>query len=294
MEDYRFTRVPKKLCVGDFVISCSKQGIGPKANIPFSGMAFYSPQETREFFKFKINQVEPNNKEKLLFGSDEFSIPTFLYQNEIGEFDWITKDHSGAVKLAFRISSDWKNFTLYEDHTNTLGERAFHQFGSLFSYAILNHNACVFHGVVMEYSGKGILVIAPSGTGKTTHTRLWRNYKNALIINGDRCLCRKIDGKWYAYGMPWCGSSGEYINRRVPISYIVNLKRGNKNFVNQLSAFDASIYLMQRVFAPFWAGQMQENAFLICEELGATIPMLELHCLPNRESVDVLERAIWK
>ena len=47
-----------------------------------------------------------------------------------------------------------------------------------------------------------------------------QDHKNALILNGDRCLCRKKHDVWYAYGMPWSGSSGEYINRRVPFGQV--------------------------------------------------------------------------
>ena len=68
----------------------------------------------------------------------------------------------------------------------------------MFPYAVLNHHACVLHGVVMEYEGKGILVTAPAGTGKTTHTRMWRDWKHALILNGDRASA----GSWRAFGMP--------------------------------------------------------------------------------------------
>ena len=66
----------------------------------------------------------------------------------------------------------------------------------------------MLHGVLMEWQGKGIILTASSGTGKTTHARLWREYENALIINGDRVLIRKEEGQWYAFGTPWSGSSG--------------------------------------------------------------------------------------
>lgn len=128
--------------------------------------------------------------------------------------------------------------------------------------------------------------------GISTHTRMWRDYKSALIINGDRCLCRKKDDVWYAYGMPWSGSSGEYINRRVPISCIVNLNRGKENTVRKLSVFDGTLRLMQRVFAPAWPGEMQNKAFDYCEELASEIPVLDFYCRPDLESVEVLERAV--
>ncbi|MDO4941622.1 MAG: hypothetical protein Q4E73_02130, partial [Lachnospiraceae bacterium] len=237
MENNWFNRIIKNLYIGDFVIACSRNGNGPKAEIPYSGMAFYLPKDEICDFKFQINKVEDDNSGILIFGSESFATPTLLFRREHGYYDWITKKKDGTPRISFRISSDWSEFVLYEDNTKTLGERAFYEFGSLFAYAVLNHSSCVLHGVVMEYEGKGILVTAPSGTGKTTHTRMWRDYKNALIINGDRCLCRKIDGIWYAYGMPWAGSSGEYINRKVPISCIVNLKRGNENYVKPMSIF---------------------------------------------------------
>ncbi|HAV19149.1 MAG TPA: hypothetical protein DCX18_08090 [Erysipelotrichaceae bacterium] len=261
-------------------------------DIPFSGMAFYHPEERASDFHFFIAAQETDKHRELLWGSEEFAIPTFLYQRHDGQFDWITKKKDRSPGLSFRISRDWNQFVLYEDHTKTNGERAFHEFGSLFSYAVLNHHACVLHGVVMEYNGMGILVLASAGTGKTTHTRMWRDHKNALILNGDRCLCRKNDGVWYAYGMPWSGSSGEYINRRVPISCIVCLNRGLQNTVQPLSIFDGTIRLMQRIFAPVWPGELQNQAFNYCEELSSEIPVLDFYCKPDLESVEVLAQAI--
>ena len=128
--------------------------------------------------------------------------------------------------------------------------------------------------------------------GKTTHARLWRDHENALILNGDRSLCRRIDGKWYAYGMPWCGSSGEYINRRVPISCIVELRRGETNRVEDVSPFDAAMYLLERIYAPVWEPELRETAVDRCQELGSSIPVVRLYCRPDPESVQVLKYVI--
>lgn len=292
MEDNHFRYSPKTLTIGDFHIACSRKGTSIRTAIPFAGMAFYHPGEYEPDFSFTVDEVEEDNSGKTLFGSSEFMIPTFLYERENGEFDWVTRTPEDKPRLSFHISKDWTNFTLYEDFTQTEGERAFYEFGSLFSYGVLNHEACVLHGVVMEYQGKGILVTASSGTGKTTHTRMWRDRENALILNGDRCLCRKIDGRWYAYGMPWSGSSGEYINRRVPICAIVCLKQAPENKVRRMDIFEGTIAMMQRIFAPVWPGTLQDKAFDLTENLAAVIPMLELSCRPDFEAVDVLKDAI--
>ena len=282
----------KQLIIGDFVISCVRSIPDRHAEIPFSGMAFYHPGEEASDFRFHIDSVNPDDKRILLYGSDDFMFPTFLYQEVTGAYDWITKKQDGTPALSFRISPDWTEFTLYDDQTDTKGERAFHEFGSLFSYAVLNHHACVLHGVVMEYEGKGILITAASGVGKTTHTRMWRDKERALILNGDRCLCRNIEGTWYAYGMPWSGSSGEYINRRVPIRAIVSLRQAPVNSVRSLSPYEGTIWLLQRIFAPVWKGNLQNQAFNMAEELAAEIPMLELSCTPDYEAVQVLKTAL--
>lgn len=292
MEDNRFNRRIKNLTIGGFTIACTRICPGIRAEIPSSGMAFYHPEAAEADFQFKIDAVEPDNSGKLLFGSEDFMIPTFLWRRDSGCYDWITKQRDRTPGLAFRISPDWREFTLWRDETGSNGERAFHEFGSLFSYAVLNHDACVLHGVVMEYEGGGILVTAPAGTGKTTHTRMWRDMENALILNGDRCLCRKVDGVWYAYGMPWSGSSGEYINRRVKIGAIVALERGEENRVERMTAFPGALCLMQRIFAPVWQCRMQEEAFRLAEELATRIPVLKLFCRPEPESVQVLKRAV--
>ena len=162
----------------------------------------------------------------------------------------------------------------------------------MFAYALLKRDAGVFHGVVMEHEGKGILVMAASGVGKTTHTRLWRDYKNALILNGDRCLVRKCSDGWYAYGSPWSGSSGEYINRKVKITCIVCLHQDKTNHVTRDSEYQNAVHLMQRVFAPRWTGELQNRALDMCIEMAGAIPVLQLHCRPDVESTDVLLEAI--
>lgn len=292
MDDNRFNKLTKNLIIGGFTVACSQQGANLRAEIPFAGMAFYRPGAQKADFQFRIDTVKPQNSGKLLFGSADFHVPTFLYELENGEFNWLTESHDGEGELSFRISKDWTEFTLYEDNTNTMGANAFKEFGSLFCYAVLNRNACVLHGVVMEYDGMGILVTASSGTGKTTHTRMWRDRENALILNGDRCLCRRVNGKWYAYGMPWSGSSGEYINRRVPITAIVCLKQAPENSVRRMDDFEGTLAMLQRIFAPVWVGELQDRAFELTEELVSKTPVFELSCTPDYEAVVVLKKAI--
>lgn len=88
MEDFCFRKAPKNLVIGDFGISCLKKNTDIKLEIPFSGMAFYQPNDYIVDFQFLIDEVEIDESGKLLFGSEDFSTPVFLHQRENGEYDW--------------------------------------------------------------------------------------------------------------------------------------------------------------------------------------------------------------
>ena len=144
----------------------------------------------------------------------------------------------------------------------------------------------------MEYKNKGIIISAPSGTGKTTHARMWRDKENALIINGDRALCRKIDNKWIGFGMPWCGTSGEYINRNVPISAIVVLEQSKENSVEKLETLDAFNNMIPNIIAPTWEKTLLNKAMDYLEDMISDIPVYKLKCTPDLEAVEVLKKEI--
>ena len=71
---------------------------------------------------------------------------------------------------------------------------------------VLAHDAFLMHCAVIGYEGRGYAFSAPSGTGKTTHIRLWKQVFGAdrvTVVNGDTPILRLIDGVFYAYGTPW-------------------------------------------------------------------------------------------
>lgn len=283
------------LIIGGFKVGCEQKRTDIKCELPASCIPFLDYGISKADFKFHTDYMQANDSKILLYGADaSCCVPTFVYQRNDGRFEWLTQKPDGSTLLAFLISEDWVEFSLYQDETGTKGEKAFWEFASLFACAILKHGACVLHGVVMEYRGMGILVCGASGTGKTTHTSMWVEQEHARIINGDRCLCRKVDGVWYAYGMPWAGSSRVYRNQRVPITAIVALRQDKQNSVRRMEPFESALTLMQRIFAPVWPGELQNRAYDITEELSAAVPILELSCKPDFEAVDVLKEAIEK
>ena len=91
----------------------------------------------------------------------------------------------------------------------------------------------LLHGAVISDGTNGYAFTADSGVGKTTHVMLWQKAfgDEISIINGDKPIIRKRDGKWYAYGTPWCGKEGWNSNTSVPLAGLCFLRRGETNTI---------------------------------------------------------------
>ena len=144
----------------------------------------------------------------------------------------------------------------------------------------------------MEHDGEGIIISAASGTGKTTHARLWRDYKNALIINGDRAVCKHTDKGWIGYGTPWSGTSGEQINRSVHLKALVVLERSQENSAEVIYGMEAFGAVFPHILYPSWDRELTEKAMDLLEDFMNHIPIIRLRCRPDVESVDVLNRVL--
>lgn len=194
--------------------------------------------------------------------------------------------------LEFYVPANKSSICLKKDITNSCGVMAFAYMGQIFPYLALFKGMMTFHGVLMEDNDRGIIISAPSGTGKTTHARLWREYNNSLIINGDRAACSFINGHWIGHGLPWSGSSGEQINRSVNITAIVILQQDEINKAERLNGWEAFTALMPNVLYPSWDQESTEIALDMLENFLSCIPVFSLRCRPDIGAVEALEHAL--
>jgi hypothetical protein len=147
----------------------------------------------------------------------------------------------------------------------------------------------LLHAAVVEMEGRGYAFSARRGTGKSTHTELWQSHfkGRATVINGDKPLIRRApDGRFWAYGTPWCGKEGRGVNRRCPLNAICFLEQGTKNHVSVTSTADAAARIMEATVLPPDPDGQDRMAALV----GAAvrdIPALTLTCRPDAEAVEV-------
>jgi hypothetical protein len=269
---------------------------------------YYLPDRTEQFLndnltksnKLKINYtirfensfIEPEDTP--IAGFDDGPFPYRIYQTSFGDYLWIRKDKYDEIQLVYRISNDWSSWKLIIDKSGSLGTYSFAELAYIFAYSVLNKGGVMFHGVVMEWQSMGIIFCAHSKVGKSTHTRMWRDNENALILNGDRALCCKEENSWYTYGAPWCGSSEEYSNRKVPLSVVVILERAEFNEVSVLSPLQGAMELIQLTFAPAWEENLMNCSLDSIDSIVQKVPVLKLKCRPDLEAVGVLKAELQK
>ncbi len=122
-----------------------------------------------------------------------------------------------------------------------------------FIYELMdNYDAFFFHCSSIAVDNKAIMFTAVSGTGKSTHRRLWqKNYgKEVTIINDDKPIIRRIDGKYYVYGTPWRGKEALGENIRVEAEALCFLSRSEKNYIGEIETSEVIARTLNQTVRP--------------------------------------------
>jgi len=144
---------------------------------------------------------------------------------------------------------------------------------------MIEYDTVLFHGSAVALDGKGYLFTAKSGTGKSTHTRLWREYfgGRAVMINDDKPLIKCADDGITVYGTPFNGKHGIGNNISVPLKAICILTRAEKNEIERISAKEAYPMLLQQVYRPSDILKMQKTLSLV-DKLKQGVKLYRLCC----------------
>lgn len=118
--------------------------------------------------------------------------------------------------------------------------------------AMLDYDTMLFHGSAISVDGEGFLFTAKSGTGKSTHTRLWREQfgERAVMINDDKPLLKVEEDRVMVCGTPWNGKHGLGTNMTVPLKGICILTRAEQNHIRKVSVQEALPMLLQQSYRP--------------------------------------------
>lgn len=170
------------------------------------------------------------------------------------------------------------------------------------STAILRHihmrlvdrfNGLMLHGAAICYEGKTYLFVAPPGTGKTTHVRLWQKHMGSAvrILNGDKPFLRIEDERIMVYGGPWQGKERLGYNGACPLGGIYLLNRGLENRIERSTTGEVVSRLLRATFLPDeLSGQLKLLSLL--EAVHNRVPIHVLWCNMQPEAVDTVKNHI--
>lgn len=151
------------------------------------------------------------------------------------------------------------------------------------------------HSSTIVCKGKANLFLGESGTGKSTHTRLWlNNIEGSRLLNDDSPIVAVEEGRVMAYGSPWSGKTHCYHNVCFPVNAFVRLRQEKQNAIEQLNVFHAFAALQPSTppalaYSPFYCDKIIETL----EKIITKIPVYQLGCLPDADAARLAYNTLY-
>ena len=158
---------------------------------------------------------------------------------------------------------------------------------------LLQQNTLMLHGSTVAVDNNAYLFTAPCGTGKSTHTRLWREFfgDRAIMVNDDKPFLRITSDGVFAYGSPWSGKHGLASNVCVPLRGICLLHRGTENKISRSNALHLCNILRNQVHIPA-DESLSKKAFSLLDCLMESIPLWEMYCNKDLDAAKIAYSAM--
>ena len=162
-----------------------------------------------------------------------------------------------------------------------------------YTFATAGLGTLLLHASVTRYEGRGNLFFGVSGTGKSTHSRLWHEFvPGSDLMNDDNPVIRYEDGRFLVYGSPWSGKTLCYRNVVAPVNALVRLEQFPENRIARLEPLQAYASVIAAVSTIRWNHDIMSLLVPTIERVAMTVPCFQLRCRPDEEAVQVCKQAI--
>jgi len=165
----------------------------------------------------------------------------------------------------------------------------------MYGIAASQHSVAAVHSSTIVYKGQAVMFLGESGTGKSTHTKLWReNIEGATLLNDDSPFIGFVDGAPVVYGSPWSGKTPCYKDECYPLRAIIRLSQAPHNKIQRLKGARAIGALLPSLPPAFAYDELlKERMFDILTKVLAKTEVYHLECLPNAEAAIVARTALF-
>ena len=168
---------------------------------------------------------------------------------------------------------------------------------AMISYAMFSatRHTLLVHASVVSHGGRAYLFLGKSGTGKSTHSRLWmENIAATELVNDDNPVVSTADGTARVFGSPWSGKTPCYRNLAYPIGAFVQLSQAPHNAIRRQSPIESYASLTSSVSAMRWHKQLADGVHRTQDELIGSVSFYHLECLPDGEAAMLCHQTVTK
>ena len=158
---------------------------------------------------------------------------------------------------------------------------------------MIDYDTFLFHGSAVCVDNEAYIFTAKSGTGKSTHARLWRELlgDRVVMVNDDKPLIRIMDDQALVYGTPYDGKHHLSSNISVHVKAVCILEQATDNHIKEISMYEAYPMFIQQTYKPSKPDRMKKAMELIGQFLDR-IKVYKLECNMNIEAAEMSYKAM--
>lgn len=163
----------------------------------------------------------------------------------------------------------------------------------LYALATANRQTALFHSSVVSSDGRAYMFLGKSGTGKSTHSRLWLQYiKGTELVNDDNPVVRRMADGFRVFGSPWSGKTPCYRAVSYPVGGIVLLSQAPYNAIRRLRSIEAYAALVPSISGKRWDKRVAEGLHETEDLLAGEVKVWHLECLPDEAAAHTCHDAV--
>lgn len=195
-----------------------------------------------------------------------------IYQSDGSETILTIDEATQSPRHLIVKSAGHKEITIYLNPMvgTDLAELEYVWTGIVFFEIALLHGMTALHASAVETKGAAVLFSAPSGTGKSTQARLWKeSIPKCTVINDDKPLLEPTEQGIFVHGTPWSGKDVVNKNKRVPLKAIAFVEQAAHDVVGELTPLERIRHLFRNTYRPSDSELAQINLSLIDKLVGS-------------------------
>ena len=163
-----------------------------------------------------------------------------------------------------------------------------------FAFAAAYYNVVLMHASVTMNNGYGYLFLGKSGTGKSTHSKLWRQYiEGSDLLNDDNPAVRAFDdGRVIVYGTPWSGKTPCYRNLQMPVGAYVRLEQYPENVIRQETRLETFASVLSSCSTMVWDKPSYDHITNTVSQIASKVSAYYLRCRADQKAAQLSYRTI--